>query len=295
VTTISVTGSAFKGPQNIRTPLALGAGQSATFFISFAPADAVAYSGTLAIDTRVFSLAGRGFVAPLPKPILGFDSAAIGSAQQHTLTMTLPTASPVTVSGSVNLSFTSATPMIKDDPAVIFVSTGTRTLPFFVKEGDTQVVLNGQPGAVFQTGTTAGTITFTVNASATGVTGDPTTIVTIAPRTISVSTATASARPGSLDIEIIGYDNTYTAGVMSFIFYDAKGEAIDPGAIQADFTAAFRSYFIAQQGGSAFLMRVSFPVTGSASQVTGADVALTNSSGAMHLERLSFIANAISF
>ena len=42
-------------------------------------------------------------------------------------------------------------------------------------------------------------------------------------------------------IVVIGYDNTYTAGSMSFTFYDANSNVIGPGAIPANFTAAFRT------------------------------------------------------
>jgi hypothetical protein len=43
--------------------------------------------------------------------------------------------------------------MIADDPAVVFVATGARSVPFSIKAGDTQFTLGGQTDAVFQTGT----------------------------------------------------------------------------------------------------------------------------------------------
>jgi hypothetical protein len=152
-------------------------------------------------------------------------------------------------------------------------------------------LLNGQAGAVFQTGTTAGTITFSLAPTGFQMDGDPATAITIPPAAIGIDTASATRRANDLDIEVIGYDNTYTAGSMSFTFYDAGGNAINPGAIQADFTAAFKAFFTSQSGGSAFLMRVTFPVTGTdaqVKQVASADVTLTNSAGVARTQRLTF-------
>src|SRR5205807_6439476 len=133
-------------------------------------------------------------------------------------------------------------------------ATGTRILPFSFKQGDTQISLNGQTGAVFQTGTTAGTITFMLAPSGFQFEGDPTTTLTVSPSAIGIDSASATRRANDLDVEVIGYDNTYTAGAMSFTFYDTSGNTVKPGPIQADFTSAFKLYFATQSAGSAFLM-----------------------------------------
>src|SRR5579871_4250125 len=161
VNVLAVSGGGFQGPSNVQTPLAIAPGEPASFTIRFTPAAAASYSGTLVIDTRLFVLSGRGFNGPLPRPILVFDSPGAGSAEQHIVTMRLATPSPVTTSGSLNLAFTPASPLITDDKAVMFVSTETRTLPFAIKQGDSQMTINGQASAVFQTGTSAGVLTFT--------------------------------------------------------------------------------------------------------------------------------------
>jgi hypothetical protein len=291
VAALTVAGSAFGPPQGLRAPLTLLPGERVTFTIAFSPPDATTYSGTLTIDTRAFPLMGAAYNPVLPKPALTFDSSAIGSAQQHTLKMSLP--SPATFSGSgyVNLVFAPATKVVTDDPAVMFLPTGTRTLPFSFKPGETLISIDGQAGAVFATGTTAGVITFQVTPLGFQFEADPATPLPIPPATIGIDTLSATRRANDLDIEVIGYDNTYTAGVMSFTFYDKSGNAISPGAIQADFTSAFNSYFTSQAGGSAFLMRVTFPVTGTdaqVAQVAGVDVALTNSAGVAQTQRLRF-------
>jgi len=74
---------------------------------------------------------------------------------------------------------------------------------------------------------------------------------------------------------------------MSFSFYDTAGGTIGR-AIPADVSQTFGSYFQGQQSGSAFLMGVTFPVTGNASTIRSVDVTLTNSAGVAHTQRLNF-------
>ncbi len=56
------------------------------------------------------------------------------------------------------------------------------------------------------------------------------------------STSASKERAGFLDITIIGADNTYSTGAMSFAFLDTSGNAIG-GAASADFTSTFKTYF----------------------------------------------------
>ena len=116
-------------------------------------------------------------------------------------------------------------------------------------------------------------------------------MVNIPPAAIGIDSATAARGPDLVDIQITGYDNTYSAGAMSFTFYDTSGNTIAPGAIQADFSSAFKRYFTGLGGGSAFLMHVTFLVAGTSAQialVAGVDVTLTNSAGIAQTQRLRF-------
>jgi hypothetical protein len=119
--------------------------------------------------------------------------------------------------------------VVTDDPAVVFLTTGTRTLPFTVTAGSTQISINGQASALFQTGTSSGRIRFTLTGISTD--GDPTTSLTIPAALLSLDTTTATRRSGNLDIQMIGFDNTYAAGAMVFTFLDASGQTLQPGAI----------------------------------------------------------------
>jgi hypothetical protein len=239
------------------------------------------------VETRVFLLSGAGFDPPLPKPTLAIDTMSIASAQQRTLTMTLAAPAPSAASGLVKLTFTPAVLGVADDPAILFVTTGTRMAPFTVNRGDTVARLDGKASAVFQTGTTAGTISFTVDAGSIGITGDPTTTVSIAPTPVAIDTLTAVRRTNDLDVLLIGYDNTYSTGVMTFTFFDTSGRAIEPGVIRSDFTSDFRAFFNKASAGSAFSARVTFPVTGDASKVAEVEVELSNSAGSARTPRVA--------
>jgi len=268
--------------------VAIDPGQSASFPMTFTASISGPAGGTLTVGTRAYSLTGTGFNSPLSTPILSFDTPTVASNEQHTLTIRLPQPSPVAASGSVNLAFTPTVTAVTNDTAIQFVATSKRVVSFTVSQGSTAVLLNNQAGAVFSTGTTAGRITFTVDAGAFGLAGDPTTTLIVAPLPVAIESASATTLANDLNITVQGFDNTYTAGVMSFMFYDRHGNALG-SAIAADFSADFLSFF--QQypaGGSSFLMGVTFPVTGNVSTIGGVDVTLTNSAGLAHTQRLNF-------
>jgi hypothetical protein len=74
---------------------------------------------------------------------------------------------------------------------------------------------------------------------------------------------------------------------MTFTFLDTSGHALQAGVIRSDFTQDFRTFFTKTQAGSAFQVRVSFPVTGDSSGIGAVDVQLTNSAG-VRLQHLVF-------
>ncbi|HEV8147884.1 MAG TPA: choice-of-anchor D domain-containing protein [Bryobacteraceae bacterium] len=286
VAIIAVSGGGFAGPLGVSAPLTLRPGEVLTFSVNFSPVDATLFSGTLMVETKIFKLTGAGFDPPLPRPTLAIDTTAIGSAQQRTLTMTLAAPAPTAASGLVTLTFAPAAPGVADDPAILFVATGNRKAPFTVNRGDTIATLGGKTSAVFQTGTTAGKISFTVDAGSVEINGDPTTTVSIAATPVAIDSASAVRRTSDLDVLLIGFDNTYTAGVMTFTFFDTAGRVIEPGAIRADFSTDFRAFFTKSPAGSAFTARITFPVTGDASKVAEVEVELTNSAGSVRTQRV---------
>jgi hypothetical protein len=286
VGSVTVSGATFSLSKAVATPLTLSPGAAVSFAIVFAPPAAAVDSGVLTVDSQMFSLTGTAVNLPLPALTLTFDSGAPASNQQRTLTLHLPSPSPVAATGAVTLTFQPDTTLVGSDSAVMFLSNGMRVVPFTIHAGDTSAAFGGQSSAVFQTGTTSGKITFTVTASV-ALTGDPTTAMIIPPAPIFIQSASAVARAGALDVQVFGgFDNTYSAGNMSFTFYDLSGKAIRSTPVSADFTAAFRSYFISS--GSVFQMLVTFPVMGQANQIGSVDFSMTNSAGTV-ARRLNFI------
>lgn len=293
VSSVNVAGSGFLLSQSPATPLTLPPGASSKFAVTFAPNSATSYTGALTIDSQTYPLTGTASNPVLPTPMLQFDTNTPQSGQQITLTMTLPVASPIAASGSINMAFQpdpSVAGVVSDDPTVNFVSTGARSVGFTIQPGSTQAMLNGQSGAIFSTGTTAGKITFTVLTSA-QLNSDPTASLVLAPIPILVDNAAVTALAGALNVQVWAFDNTYTAGPMSFSFLDTSGNAIGAGPVTANFTSAFQTYFstYASTGGSAFAMLVSFPVTGKSAEIGFVTVQMTNSAGATTLTNLAVL------
>jgi hypothetical protein len=296
IASIVVNGLGFTGPYGVTMPLTLATGQSASFSITFTPPAATVYTGSLVITiptstqpplTQTFALSGTGEPPPIPTPVLQFNSGTAASAQQRTLTMTIPGGSPVAVTGYVNLTFTPSTAAVKDDSEIVFLANGSRTIPFSAAAGATTALLNGQSSAAFQTGTTEGTLTFTLTTAA-AITGNPTVALTIPGTSVIIdSTSASKERTGYLDITIIGADNTYSVGAMSFAFFDTSGNAIG-SAVSANFISSFKTYYGGQTGGSAFQSLVSFPVTGSVATIGSVTVTLTNAAGTASTGSLTF-------
>lgn len=287
ISTLTVAGTGFALLQGLPGSLTLLPGEQATFSINFKPATAALFSGVLTVGSRMFPLTGTGLNPPLPTPVLDTGAANVSSGQQRTLVLRLPAPSPIAASGSVNLAFQPDSSLVSEDPGVVFAARGARSVPFTIQAGDTQALLGGQPGAIFQTGTSSGKIRFTVSTSAT-LAGDPAAEITIPPAPVAIDTASATKSAGRLDVALAGFDNTYSTGGMSFTFYDTAGRTISPGAIRADFSPDFRNYFAQSQTGSAFQMRVSFPVTGDTTQISAVDVQMTNAAGSTAVQHLVF-------
>jgi len=288
ISNIGITG-AFQGSNIQALPVTLAPGQATTFAIEVEPpCGTTAIQGALAVNTHSYAIAGSGFDPLLPKPSIAFDAQTFSSAEQHAVTMTLPSPALCKATGYLNLAFTpNANGLVTDDAAVEFLAGSTRALPFTATANSTQVSINGQASAMFQTGTTAGKITFTLTQAQ--INGDPTTSIVIPPAAISIEGATASdQRAGELDVAIEAFDNTYSAGSMSFTFFDTSGKMIG-SPVTANFTSQFGAYFTSQQNtGSSFLMRVSFPVGGNQALVATVETTLTNSAGQAQTGTLTF-------
>ena len=274
---LSVSGAGFALTGAPTAPLSIAPGASITFGVAFSPAGQGAYTGTLAIGTRQFSLSGLSTTSAVPQPSFQLSQEPLSSKQQVTLTIQLASAATASGIGQLTMTFTPSIANVSDDPAIVFVATGGRQLQVNVAVGAQTATYNGQSAITFQTGTTAGTLTL----SLTFPNGAPVTkSYTIVPQQVQLTSATAVRQNPNLVVTLTGFDNTYSAGKLSFTFFDTGGKQITPSAISVDATSSFSAYFFTNnQAGGAFSMQATFPVTGDVTQVGSVSVAMSNSSG----------------
>jgi hypothetical protein len=256
--------------------------QGAAFDVQFAPTAVGPRNGSLQIGDNAYMLIGTGSPPPLPAPQLIVNLAQAQSGQQGAVAVMLAATAQTSGSGTVTLTFTPAPAGAKD--STVQFAAGGQTVSFTVSPGDTQGHFGGQPTAPFQTGTTAGTLVFAVQLG--NATAQQT--VVIAPAPVAVAAAAGARSSGSITLTVTGYDNTRTAGPLTFTFLDASGNPVMPGAIQANAAAAFTSYFQASTLGGTFQLKAVFPVTGDPSAVSSFEVGFSNSAGTSVTARTEF-------
>jgi len=280
---ISVAGSAFSGPVGISAPLDIQPGGSSSFQVTFAPKSSGQMTGSLTVDERTFVLTGLATVPALPKGTITVTSQTAVSGQQMSVSIALASTSQTTGNGTLTLAFQPASGL-PDDAAVQFLSGATRNATVTISPGDSTAKIDGQTSLAFQTGTTAGNIVLTLTLP----NSSDSATVTITPALVKATTATGTRQIDAMDVSIIGFDNTHSVSQLSFTFYDASGNTLQPGVIRVDATPNFKQYYAANQVGGAFVLGATFPVTGDTSKIASVDVQISNSVGIASLQRIQF-------
>lgn len=283
VNTIAVNGTGFSGPIGLTAPVQLSPGQTATFQVAFSPQSGQAAQGTLTVDQRTFNLAAQGLDPPLPSASIVFSSSIGASAQQNSVSIVLASASQLPGNGTLTMQFQPSVAGVSDDPAVQFVSGPPRLASFTISPGATQATFNGQPNMSFQMGTTAGTITFTLQIP--NVPQQQASL-TIAPLPVDFDLETAVRNFGVIDVGLQGFDNTYSASQMSFTFHLLNGSILSQGAIAMDASSYFQQYFASTPDGGMFALLAQFPVNGDTTQIGSVDVQITNSVGVTTIQQI---------
>lgn len=277
VPSISVSGAGFAISGTNPAPITIQPGASTTFSAMFSPSATGKYTGTLLIGSRSFTLSGQSITSSLPAPSITVDQQPLLSQQQAHVTVQLAGPASAAEIGTLTIQFAPLVANVSDDPAIEFVATSGRQLQVNVANGAQVATYNGQSAITFQTGTTAGTITFTVqfpNQAAV------TQTYTIAPSQVQITSGSAVIQSPNLVVTLTGYDNTYSAGQLSFTFYDTSGKLLTPTAISVNATSAFHQYFFGEsQVGGAFSLQASFPVSGDPTQVGSVAITVNNSAG----------------
>ncbi len=223
---------------------------------------------------------------PQPTPAPSWPAAtvsiapALASATQSLLSIRFDSPLPANGNGLLTMGFTGK----GDNLRGFLTATGTNLQPevsFTLTEGETAAEFDAIQSVIFLTGTTAYTVTFTATL------GDGTQIAsqqfTIAPAVVGFSLAFWEPSVNAVLVTVVGFDNTRTASLMSFTFYDTSGRQIMQ-PISVDGTQAFQSYFAANAATGAFSMTQAFNVTGAVSDIGTVAVSVTNSQGASPAE-----------
>jgi len=96
---------------------------------------------------------------------------------------------------------------------------------------------------------------------------------------VQITSGSALRQSPNLVVTLNGYDNTYSAGQLSFTFYDVSGSLIQP-PIQYSASSQFHQYFFTNnKNGGAFSLQAIFPVTGDVTKIGSVAITLTNSAG----------------
>jgi Abnormal spindle-like microcephaly-assoc'd, ASPM-SPD-2-Hydin len=287
VGTLAVSGAGFAGPIGLSAPVLLTPGQTASFQVSFTPQSGTMAQGVLTVDARAFNLTGQGLAAALPSASILFASTVAASAQQNSITIPLSAASQSSGTGTLTLAFQSSVAGVSDDPAIQFLSGPQRIASVSISPGDTSAMIGGQPSIGFQTGTTAGTITFTL-ALTDAPTQQATLIIPPSPVNLDEDTFTAVRLFGSLNVSFGGFDNTYSASHLAFTFYDVNNLPLPQGVIDVNAATAFQQYFNTTTVGGTFLVLAEFPVTGSTTLIGSVTAQITNSLGTSTAVQIPF-------
>jgi hypothetical protein len=284
IAVVNMQGASFQMPP-VGLPISLDPGGSVTLEVDFTPASVGPQQGALEIDQRSITLTGVGLAPPFPQPIILVSIPSPASSQQGTLTVSLPSASQASGTGQVQMAFTPSSPSANADSGIIFLLNGSQSVPFSVHQGDTAGQFGTAGSVAFQTGTTAGTIVFTVTLGS--FTGTYSLTIPAAPA--GIDTTTAQYTSGGLDLEITAFDNTRTASTLTFTFLDANGATLNGGPITVDGTTGFQQFFPTSDDGGIFALHAFFPVTaGNPSQVDSVEIQITNSAGTTPTTKVYF-------
>ncbi len=261
-------------------PLTLAAGQQAPFtLVSRNGASPDTISGAVSVDQISYAIEAH---PPMPGIHISIPSGPLQSGQQVPLSITFDKPPAAVLAGSITMTLATTGPIELTDPAILFPSTGSGTAGFASVVGQTAASFNGSSSLTLQTGTTQGTL----HLIATWGFSEDQLDIPLAPAPVAIETVAATRDASSVSVAVTGYDNTRTAGRLSFSFFDAAGAFIgDP--VTADFTVAFYDYFFqtAYNAGGMFKMTARFPVTGGTGTIHAVEVDLMNSAGNAQSEK----------
>jgi hypothetical protein len=223
----------------------------------------------------------RDFTLPVDPPLPPFSAPGlpltVTPTQQVVVNVALAAPYPSTLTGQLNLTFTSNAEVPSDDPMCQF-SNGTRTVNFTIPAGTTAAVFPST--VVLITGTVAGTVRLTANIDNGPVDLSVATMeITSTPPKITQASAVKTG--SGIDIRITGYSPSRRVTTAEFTFVLRNGNDTQtftiPRSVDADFAVWYRNPASTTYG-SAFSYVPSFIVDPSIT-IESVTVRLTNAQG----------------
>ncbi len=209
-------------------------------------------------------------------------SIGLGSTTQPAVSVTLSSPVAKDVTGTLTLSFVSS---VGGTDNMIRFSNGALTLNFQIPAGTTTATFPTAPNVAVITGTVAGTITLQVTASTSdgiNLPAPPQTIVENPARPV-ITSVTLQQVSGGVSVVVTGYSNTREVSKGLFHFTVSSGNVLSQSDITVPLTSAYTTWFsntLANNTGGQFTLTQPFAVgQGSATDVTGVQVTLTNQQG----------------
>jgi hypothetical protein len=235
-------------------PVSLAPNAQFQFTLAFAPATLGFSNGTLIVDSTTVNLVGSGTEPPpLPAYTIGGVGDTAQALSQPMITLTLASAYPVALSGTLTLSTSGTMPA---DPSVQFASGGL-TVPFTIAANSTTATFGNFGNRIgIQTGTVANTITlaptFSTRLGALDLT--PQTPATLqfnvaggAPAVLYAQATPSGLVPGAtsstVTISITGYATSRSLNSVTIEFTAASGFTMPSSRFTLDVRQLAASWF----------------------------------------------------
>ena len=194
---------------------------------------------------------------------------ATDAAQQPAFTVSLGTAYPVDLTGTLTLTFTPSSVIPGDDPSVKFMN-GSRTLTFTIPANQTTATF--AVPQILSSGTVAGTITITPSlfAGQSNVTPAPVPVRTIVvnPAPPVITSVTVGNTSGQLTVTVQGYATTRQVTQAKFHFAPTGSNTLQNSDITVDVNSTFTQWYQSAGSlafGSAFTYTQPFTLQGALS------------------------------
>jgi hypothetical protein len=258
-------------------PVTIAPAATVSITVAFKPVAAGAGTAQLKVDALTFNLsASANPPAALPNYRFGSSSGAVEPLQQPAVNLTLDSAYPFALTGTLALTFNSE--VFSTDPAVQF-ATGGKSVTFSIPAGQTKAVFQNNDTQIrLQTGSVAGTIVLTpsfvtvdgaVNITPVNPQTLSFTLAQAAPRLMSVVVSSKSS--AAFTLQITGYATSRTMTQMDFTFTPTGGENVTTSKLSVPVESSFVAWYqstASQSYGSLFTATITFSFAGDVTNVT---------------------------